>query len=357
MPRPLRDRLDEGPTRARLSKAGGNRRAPDKAPRARGKTRESSGVRRRPVSNIDQPPAPKNRRRAPTPPEVRDEAAEETRAHAPSAGRWADAKLRLRARLGWLMVGLRWLARALFVVACVAGLWAAGRLLRQHALTSAYFAVDAIELTGNERLSREALLSAAGLGVGHNIFEVSPVEAQRKLEALPWVASARVERHLPRSLTLRVVEHHAAALLALSSLYLVDRDGSVFSELGPEDPVDLPVLTGVDEARFRGDRHYRVDALSIAASILEDVRAAGLYRRLPVQEIHLAEDGGLDLVMGEDALLVALGRGPYRPKLRRLRRVLDGLARRHQLAQRVFLDNERRPSRVVVRLVDAPTAR
>jgi cell division protein FtsQ len=312
-------------------------------------------VRRRPKLNEDLVQAPKNRRRTPKPTEAQEPLETSGAQTEVAQGKWARRREALKARLGWLITGLRWLGRLLFVAACVAGLWATGSLLRKHALTSPYFAVDELSLSGNERLAPEALLSASGLGEGRNIFEVSPAEAQRRLEALPWVKSARVERRLPRSLSVNVVEHHAVALLSLSKLYLVDREGSVFSELGSEDPIDLPVITGVDEDRFRRDRHYRIDALTLAASILEDVRAAGLYRRLPVQEMHLQDDGGLSLVMGEDALLVARGTGPYGPKLRRLRRVLDGLARRHQQAVRVFLDNERRPNRVVVRLAAAST--
>ena len=353
MPRILRDTFDEGPQRgaSRPKKRANVGRTSTPPLSDRPEPRENSGIRRRPAGASDKPPAPKNQRRKPTQlplpdPDLSLDGLPEERAE----GRWAARAARLKARMAWVVVWLRWLARLVFVAACVAGLWAAGTLLRRHALTSPYFAVTEIELGGNERLSREDLLAAAGLGVGNNIFAVSPAEAQRALEALPWVDTAQVERRLPRTLALEVVEHHAAALLSLSTLYLVDRDGSVFSEVGAGDPVDLPVITGVDEARFRADVHYRIAALSQAASMLEDVRAAGLYRRLPVQEIHLAEDGGLHLVMGDDALLVALGRAPYRPKLRRLARVLDGLDRRHDHAERIFLDNERRPSRVVVRL-------
>ena len=49
-----------------------------------------------------------------------------------------------------------------------------------------------------------------------------------------------------------------------------------------------------------------------------------------------------------------LGHGPFRDKLRRLRTVLDELGERGARALYVYLDNERRPDRVTVRVRDEP---
>ena len=54
--------------------------------------------------------------------------------------------------------------------------------------------------------------------------------------------------------------------------------------------------------------------------------------------------------VGADATHVRLGQRPFRQKLRRLRRVLDRLQKRHDRAAYVYLDNRRRPDRVTVKL-------
>ena len=83
---------------------------------------------------------------------------------------------------------------------------------------------------------------------------------------------------------------------------------------------------------------------------MHDYRGAGLWRREPISELHIEPDDGISLYVGSDNTLVRLGQGPYRQKLRRLRRVLERLKARDLRPQYVYLDNVRRPDRVTVRL-------
>ena len=116
------------------------------------------------------------------------------------------------------------------------------------------------------------------------------------------------------------------------------------------DPVDLPVVTGVDVTRFRSDRGYRTELLTSAIALLAEWQTATLARRDPIAEIHVEPDESLTLFIGDDGTEIRLGRGPYRAKLARLRRVLDELSRRQSRPLYVYLDNVRRPDRVTVRV-------
>jgi cell division protein FtsQ len=116
------------------------------------------------------------------------------------------------------------------------------------------------------------------------------------------------------------------------------------------DPVDLPVITGVDARRFDRDRSYRTELLTASVALAREWESASLARREPIAEIHVEPDEGLTLFVGDDGTEVRLGRGPYRAKLARLRRVLDELGRRQSRPLYVYLDNVRRPDRVTVRV-------
>jgi cell division protein FtsQ len=118
--------------------------------------------------------------------------------------------------------------------------------------------------------------------------------------------------------------------------------------------VDLPIVSGIERERFVRERAWRTALLSEVGVLLEDWRAAGLWRREPIAEIHVEADDGLTLHVGTDAMEVRLGRAPFLPKLRKLRRVLDRLDQEHTRAIYVHLDNVRRPDRVVVRLREEP---
>lgn len=315
--------------------------------------REDSGAR--PI------PAPRNRRTTPRPSGGGGTSERAAPAPIPRRTTMRDRISALRARLAALGERLRRPAtialRTLLVIAAIAGSFALFRVIERHVRTSPSFAATEIEIHGAERLAASEIEQTAGLGVGRNVFEVSPDEARRNLLAHPWIAEADVRRRLPGRWTVTIRERAAAAILMLdpeaegdAQGWLVGAEGEVFKQLEPGDPVDLPVITGIDRGRFTADRAFRTRVLLAIVALLGDWRAAGLWRREPIGEIHVEPDDALTLRVGEDATEIRLGRGPYRAKLDRLRRVLDELGRRHARPAYVYLDNVRRPDRVVARV-------
>ena len=266
-----------------------------------------------------------------------------------------SVRLRLaRCRLGWFLERLRapllLLVRLLSVAAAVAGVGAAAHLIEQHVRTSDSFATSGVEIEGLSRLERTEVMRWAGLALGQNVFQVNASEAEQHLLRHPWIHSASVERRLPGTYRIEVRENRPAALLSLGDLYLVSDDAKVFKKRTEGDPVDLPVITGIDRDRFTGDREYRTAVLDQTVALLDDYCEVGLRRREPIAEIHVEDDGGFSIYTGPDAVHVALGTPPFRSKLRRLRKVLDRLERKKARPAYVYLDNDRRPDRVTVRL-------
>jgi cell division protein FtsQ len=266
---------------------------------------------------------------------------------APSTPSWRtrliferERALRLYARVA---TPLAHLGRLTVLCAVAAGAIAAGRLVEQHVRRAEAFATTTIELTGTQRLARDQVLEAAGLAVGKNVFDVSPEQAEERLRAHPFIAEATVTRRLPGSYRITLREQELAAVLQVGEqLLLVGQDASVLKALEPGDPVDVPVITGADPARWSRDVHYR-------AALLE-YREAGLWAAERVSEIHVEPDLGLSVFVGDDATSVRLGSAPYAKKLRRLRGIFDQLKRDEARPLYVYLDNERRPDRATVRL-------
>lgn len=240
--------------------------------------------------------------------------------------------------------------RTVLVLAVGGGAVALGRLVERHVRTSRAFAITEIEVEGHVRVTEDQVLERAGIALGHNVFDVSPEEVRARLARHPWIAETRVERRLPGTYRIEIRERRAIALLALGDVYLVAEDGTVFKRAEGDDPVDLPVITGVERDRFTSDRAFRTSILLEAVALLHDYRGAGLWRRETLAELHVERDDGLSLTIGADAMYVRLGHGPFRAKLARLRTVLDELGRRGARAEYVYLDNERRPDRVTVRV-------
>ena len=252
-----------------------------------------------------------------------------------------------------------WRAAALtlkFAVAsaCLVGGIAVYRLVHDYVLRAPAFAVATLQVEGLDRVTEASLLEAAGVHRGDNVFQRPVEEIRARVEGHPWVASATVERRLPGHIAISVVEHEPVAVLSLRGLYLVSAEGTVFKTVELGDPIDLPVVTGLDAGDFVQNRSFRTAVLLEVVGLMHDYRGAGLWRREPIGEIRVEASGGLSLRVGDDAMLVRLGRGPHRTKLGRLRRILDRLDESESRAEYVFLDNDRRPDRVTVRLREEP---
>jgi cell division protein FtsQ len=88
--------------------------------------------------------------------------------------------------------------------------------------------VTDVKVEGRETTDRETILAALGAGPGTPILAMSPRRAKEQLETLPWVRSAVVERRLPDTVYVRLVERKPLALWQHSGkLELIDHDGGV----------------------------------------------------------------------------------------------------------------------------------
>ena len=267
---------------------------------------------------------------------------------------WRERAVGVRENVGGWVIRRRGLLRrggqvALFGLLATALTWLGDQTVR-YAHSASAFAIREIVVEGNQQLGDIDVRRAAGLQIGSNIFEISDEDARKYLLRHPWIEDATVVRKLPASIRIDIVERQPVALVALDHLYLVSHEGAVFKRLGVDDPVDLPVITGIASEQFYDDLDYRTAILLRSMAVLQDYEGAGLAAREPVSEIHFEGVTGIQLFVGNDGMNVRLGNGQHRQKLRRLRQVLERLAREKTRPSYVYLDNVRSPERVTVRL-------
>ncbi|MBW2223224.1 MAG: FtsQ-type POTRA domain-containing protein [Deltaproteobacteria bacterium] len=267
---------------------------------------------------------------------------------------WRERAVGVRENLGGWMIQRRGLLRravqvVLVGLALAALVWLGDQSV-QYAHSASAFAIGEIIVEGNHQLEDIDVRRAARLQIGSNIFETSNEDARNHLLQHPWIEEANVVRKLPGRIRIEITERQPVALVALDQLYLVSHEGAVFKRLGVDDPVDLPVITGIASERFYDDLDYRTAILLRSMAVLQDYEGAGLAKREPVSEIHFEGVHGIELFVGKDGMNVRLGNGQHRQKLRRLRQVLERLAREKTRPSYVYLDNVRSPERVTVRL-------
>jgi cell division protein FtsQ len=141
----------------------------------------------------------------------------------------------------------------------------------QAAYRSQSLKLERFEVEGNteSRVSTEQIVRATGERAGEHLLGVSTNRVALRLQKLPWIAEARVERILPSTLKISVQERKASmVVLTGGGPYLVDAGGLVLQQ-GSE---NLVQLTGIP-----------LDQVSpgVRISTPEFVHAARILRSLP----------------------------------------------------------------------------
>jgi cell division protein FtsQ len=134
------------------------------------------------------------------------------------------------------------------------------------------FKVREIYVDGRQRTDREALVAALRLERGAPILAFDPEAARRRVEALPWVRSAVVERRLPDVVALTLVERRPMALWQQDGRFaLIDTDGEVILHKHLEPFGRLPVVIGDDAPRHTA---ALLNMLATRPALAKRVRAA-----------------------------------------------------------------------------------
>ena len=132
--------------------------------------------------------------------------------------------------------------RALLVVALLATVIACG----YGATRSALLDIDAINVTGAEHTTADAVRLASGLRVGDHLVELDLDRAGDQIRALPWVADVTVERSWKGTIDIGITERSPAAAVHAGGdgWLVVDSDRRVLFT-SPTAPTDLPIIEGV----------------------------------------------------------------------------------------------------------------
>lgn len=188
------------------------------------------------------------------------------------------------------------LLTALGVVAVLVGLVGATQ--------SPLLDVDHVEVTGAVHTPIPEVVAAGRLDTGPQMVDVDPKTVARRVEKLPWVASATATRQWPATVKITVVERKdVASIPAVDGKWAVaDADGHVLAVVDGR-PNTMPSVAGAPPATTAGvplDPSGRM-AMRVAAALPEELRSKTVELRVV--------DGGIDLALLEGGV-VRLGEAP-----------------------------------------------
>ena len=172
--------------------------------------------------------------------------------------------------------------------------YTAGRLLDGTARLG--LVVADIKVEGRETTDRDTILAALGARPGSPILAMSPSRAKEQLETLPWVRSAVVERRLPDTLYVRLVERKPLALWQHGGkLELIDREGAVIPVNRLDRFAKLPLVVGPTAASHAAEL---LDMLASEPDLSSRVTAA---IRVGDRRWNLRIDNAIDVLLPADA--------------------------------------------------------
>jgi len=129
----------------------------------------------------------------------------------------------------------------LFVAAvAIAAVW-----MYRHTQSDARFAVKHIEVAGAVHTPRAAIDAVTRRYAGLNLFKIDIAVVQHDLGSLPWIQRIAIEKKIPDTLRINVVERTPVAIVRNSDGWLdyVDGSGVVLTELSPSiGDDDLPMI-------------------------------------------------------------------------------------------------------------------
>lgn len=132
-------------------------------------------------------------------------------------------------------------------------------------------AIDDVLVSGRENTNPAALLEQVGVQRGTPILGVDLAEMRTRVIDLPWVKDARIERRLPDTLHVTLVERHPLALWQHGRDFtLVDQDGVAIEGQDIRKFHGLPIVIG-EEAPKRAAAALAM--LSSEPELLTRVRA------------------------------------------------------------------------------------
>lgn len=195
--------------------------------------------------------------------------------------------------------GRRRLRRIVIVATLVAAAGVSWLVVRSPLLD-----VDRVAIHGLDRVSLGAAEDALGVGPGAAMMDVDADAAEARLEAIPWVLDAQVQRRWPGTVEVEISERTpvAVTLVDTDTWVLIDAQGRVLSGPLLRDP-GLPRLSGIRGAGEPGSFLHRDSAALLAlVTVLPEPfaeRVSGIWRdsRGEIWMGLVSED---DIVLGDD---------------------------------------------------------
>ncbi|MBE9522919.1 MAG: FtsQ-type POTRA domain-containing protein, partial [Proteobacteria bacterium] len=115
----------------------------------------------------------------------------------------------------------------------------------QFLSSSPYFRLDNIVVAGVKDDLGQELIKMSGVTKRDSLLSLDAATIKRNIEAHPWIRSVLLKKEFPHTLEITAECEEPVAIVLLDKRYFLGTQGKIFKEVGRDDAVDFPVITGL----------------------------------------------------------------------------------------------------------------
>ncbi|MEP6662246.1 MAG: FtsQ-type POTRA domain-containing protein [Verrucomicrobiota bacterium] len=216
------------------------------------------------------------------------------------------------------------------------GEWALDRLVYENDA----FAIRQIEVQTGGVIAPENFRRWAMVKNGQNLLSLDLMRVKRDLELVPFVQSAAVERVLPRTLRLRIIEREPIAQVITAQrdaqgnfeqvVYQLDENGFVMKPLDPRlraaPPAHtneiFPIISGLNTSELRPGRRAESPQVLAALQLISEFGYSPMAGLAEIERINVSTPEILEAFTSHGSQIV-FSLNSFETQLRRWRLVYD----------------------------------
>jgi cell division protein FtsQ len=199
--------------------------------------------------------------------------------------------------------------------------------------------VSEVVVEGNLIVDANEILQLAHIQEGVPMYEIELTEIQKNVSSNFFVRDAIVERDLPSTIRIRVIERSPIVMVNRGEILYLDEEGVVLPHSISKETFDLPILSGVPSgvALKVGTTITHKDVQE-ALTILAVSKAVSNELYHLISEIRLRDGGDLVLYGAEKGVPIIFGRGEAASKMVRLETFWNEIVRERGAQQLQYVD-------------------
>ena len=171
------------------------------------------------------------------------------------------------------------------------------------------FNIIKIDVSGNNKISKEQIISLSGIETDVNMFKISVSNSQKSIKEEPYIDTVKILRSLPSTIKIEVIERVPTYGLEFANSYMLINNQGYMLEIVNEKQ-GLPTITGyetkVEDIRAGGRlENQDLYKLETVLKIMDTMQSFEI--RSLVTKIDILNKNNFTLVLEEEKKIVYLG--------------------------------------------------